>query len=176
MSGDFLDQLALHAADLVRFDDGTKPVEVKPAVGDVLVVDETPDTFEADGLGDGGKRPRDLMLDECRRRRSLLLFFRRFLGLEFGARGVVAGAESVQVAVDGFAVVADRRLELFRAQRQAAGADDGAEHHRTDHRAALFCERIHVDEQGILRCSLTTLTSLSWSKRPSPIAIFSSMA
>ena len=69
----------------------------------------------------------------------------------FRARGVEAGAEAAQIAVDRLAVGADRRFQLLGGQRQPPRPGDGAEHHRVDDRAALFGERVHVDEQRVAR-------------------------
>ncbi len=129
------------------------------------------------GCASAGKVYGDLVLEQFGRHRGVVFLLGGFRGGHFRPRRLEPGTKAAQIAVDRLAVVADRGFELLDRERQFAAAGDGAEHHRVDDRAALLRELVHVDEQSCrARCRRSTLISRSSSKRPSPMAIFSSMA
>ena len=126
---------------------GVEAIEIKPRVSEVLIGGEPAHAFGHEGarrlrhavdlafeIGERSGGARGACRGSARRRAPLC------------AAGE-AGAEAAQIGLDRLAVGADRRLERFGRNRQRAGAGDGAEHHRIDHRAALARDRFEIEQQ-----------------------------
>ncbi len=147
-------QASIGARALISGLDWREPVEIAAPVGRVLIRDQAPYAFACDLLH-GRRQCRDGALEVRERWRASVLArhgsVRRRCQVARLLRGSKTAAEALQVALDRLAVGADRVLERRRRDRHAATARDQAEHDRVDHRARLSGERLHVEDQMLLR-------------------------
>src|SRR5260221_7362791 len=67
MTCDFLEEFSLRANDVIDLDDGPEAVEVKPAVGNILIADQAPYAFKTGRLCHDWKCASHFVLDQCRR-------------------------------------------------------------------------------------------------------------
>ena len=153
----FRQQLPVGVSTGIGFAERRQTIEIKPRVGEVLIRREP-----AHALGHErarrGRHPFDGAF-EIGQRGGRRLMALAWIGTQPCAalRGGQAGAETAQIGIDRLAVGADRLLIGLRRDRQRAGAGDGAEHHRIDHRAGLARDRLEVEQQRLFRMLLHRL-------------------